>query len=66
VIVVRLLWVFPGSYLPQMLSRRVREREPVPPPRNVVGEHTKMHMQSLMKRCCPRGQLSTKGRVSNG
>ena len=30
VIVTRLIWVFPGSYLPHVLSRRVREREPYP------------------------------------
>ncbi len=31
VIVVRLLWVFPAAYIPRMLSRRLRERDPVPP-----------------------------------
>jgi len=40
VIAVRLLWVFPGTYLPRMLtrmlSRRVRTREPLPPPRAVL------------------------------
>lgn len=36
VIVVRLIWVFPGTYLPRLLSRRVREREPYPPLRGVV------------------------------
>jgi monovalent cation/hydrogen antiporter len=28
VIVVRFLWVFPSTYLPRLLSRRIREREP--------------------------------------
>ena len=36
VIAVRLLWVFPGSYLPRLLSRRVREREAMPSPRGVL------------------------------
>ena len=31
VIVVRLLWVFPATYLPRVLSRRIRERDPSPP-----------------------------------
>ena len=26
-IVVRLIWVFPGAYLPRMMSKRIRERE---------------------------------------
>jgi Na+/H+ antiporter len=30
--VVRVAWVFPTAYLPRRLSRRVREREPAPPP----------------------------------
>lgn len=36
VILVRLVWVFPGTYLPRLLSARVRERERMPPPRNVL------------------------------
>jgi hypothetical protein len=32
----------------------------------VDGTHTTMHMQSHMKKRCPLGQLSMKGRVSNG
>jgi monovalent cation/hydrogen antiporter len=31
VILVRLVWVFPGAYLPRLLSRRIRERDPYPP-----------------------------------
>lgn len=31
VVVSRFLWVFPAAYLPQWLSRRVRERDPAPP-----------------------------------
>jgi CPA1 family monovalent cation:H+ antiporter len=31
VIVVRIAWVFPATYLPRMLSRRLRERDPSPP-----------------------------------
>jgi CPA1 family monovalent cation:H+ antiporter len=31
VIAVRILWVFPATYLPRTLSRRVRERDPSPP-----------------------------------
>ncbi len=34
--VVRMLWVIPATYLPRLLSRRVRERDPVPNWRNVV------------------------------
>jgi len=35
-IVVRFAWVFPGTYLPRMMSRRVREREPKPTWRNAI------------------------------
>jgi Na+/H+ antiporter len=38
VIVVRIAWVFPGTYLPRMLSKRVRERDPAPTWRIVVLE----------------------------
>jgi Na+/H+ antiporter len=31
VIVVRFAWVFPATYLPRKLSRRLRERDPAPP-----------------------------------
>jgi CPA1 family monovalent cation:H+ antiporter len=31
VIVLRILWVFPGTYLPRWLFRSVRERDPYPP-----------------------------------
>src|SRR5712692_9685143 len=31
VIVIRLLWVYPATYLPRLLSRRIRERDPYPP-----------------------------------
>ena len=31
VVVVRMLWIFPATYLPRLLSRRVRERDPSPP-----------------------------------
>jgi CPA1 family monovalent cation:H+ antiporter len=30
-ILVRMLWVFPATYVPRMLIRRVRERDPAPP-----------------------------------
>ena len=31
VILVRIAWVFPATYLPRVLSRRIRERDPYPP-----------------------------------
>jgi Na+/H+ antiporter len=31
VVVIRILWVFPLTYLPRFLSRRLRERDPYPP-----------------------------------
>ena len=34
VIVVRIIWVYPGTYLPRLLFKRLREREPSPPLRN--------------------------------
>ncbi|HET9436480.1 MAG TPA: Na+/H+ antiporter [Candidatus Limnocylindrales bacterium] len=34
-ILVRILWVFPGTYVPRRLSAGIREREAPPPPRNV-------------------------------
>lgn len=36
VIAVRFLWVFPATYLPRFLSRRLRRRDPYPGWRNVV------------------------------
>jgi len=36
VITVRILWVFPATYLPRLLSRRLRARDPYPGWRNVV------------------------------
>ena len=32
VIVARIVWVFPATYLPRMLSAKVRARDPSPPP----------------------------------
>ena len=29
-IIVRILWVYPGTYLPRMLSKKIREKEPYP------------------------------------
>jgi Na+/H+ antiporter len=31
VILVRIVWVFPATYLPRLLSRRIREHDPYPP-----------------------------------
>ena len=36
VILVRILWVFPATYLPRLLSRKLRERDPSPDWRNVM------------------------------
>jgi monovalent cation/hydrogen antiporter len=36
VIAVRFLWVFPATYLPRLLSRRLRRRDPYPGWRNVI------------------------------
>ena len=35
VIVVRIAWVYPATYLPRLLSARLRERDPSPPARAV-------------------------------
>jgi CPA1 family monovalent cation:H+ antiporter len=35
VIVVRIAWVYPATYLPRLLSRKIREREPFPAPNYV-------------------------------
>ncbi len=35
VVLVRVLWVFPATYLPRRLSRRLRERDPAPSWRSV-------------------------------
>ena len=35
VIVVRIVWVYPATYLPRFLFRRIRERDPYPPPQTV-------------------------------
>ncbi|MFM7854014.1 MAG: cation:proton antiporter, partial [Flammeovirgaceae bacterium] len=34
-ILSRIIWVYPGAYLPRFFSKRIREREPRPPARNV-------------------------------
>ncbi|MFO1512857.1 MAG: Na+/H+ antiporter [Verrucomicrobiota bacterium] len=36
VIVTRIIWVFPGAYLPHWLKLKIRTREPMPPLRNVA------------------------------
>jgi CPA1 family monovalent cation:H+ antiporter len=36
VIAVRFLWVYPATYLPRKLSRRLRERDPAPSPKVVM------------------------------
>ena len=36
VILVRILWVFPATYLPRLLSRKLRARDPFPGWRNVA------------------------------
>jgi CPA1 family monovalent cation:H+ antiporter len=36
VIAIRFIWVFPATYLPRLLSRRVRQRDPYPPWRQVT------------------------------
>jgi len=36
VIIVRILWVFPATYLPRLLSRRLREHDPYPRWQNVA------------------------------
>jgi CPA1 family monovalent cation:H+ antiporter len=36
VIVARFLWVFPATYVPRWLSRRLRQRDPSPPVRQVT------------------------------
>jgi CPA1 family monovalent cation:H+ antiporter len=36
VIVLRFVWVFPATYLPRLLSRRLRARDPYPSPRAVT------------------------------
>ncbi|MDT7732737.1 MAG: monovalent cation/hydrogen antiporter [Mycobacterium sp.] len=35
VILVRIFWIFVGTYLPRLLSKRVRDREPAPRPAEV-------------------------------
>ena len=34
-IVVRLLWVYPGAYLPRLINRRIRRRETRPPAKQI-------------------------------
>jgi len=36
VVLVRILWVFPATYVPRWVSRRLRERDPAPPWRSVT------------------------------
>jgi CPA1 family monovalent cation:H+ antiporter len=36
VILIRPVWVFPGTWLPRLLSKRLRERDPIPPWRYIL------------------------------
>lgn len=36
VVLVRIVWVFPATYLPRLLDRRLRERDPYPAPGSVA------------------------------
>ena len=36
VILIRPVWVFPATWLPRLLSRRLRQRDPIPPWRHVL------------------------------
>jgi CPA1 family monovalent cation:H+ antiporter len=36
VILIRPIWVFPATWLPRLLSRRIRQRDPIPPWQNVT------------------------------
>jgi len=36
VILVRPIWVFPGTWLPRLLNKRLRQRDPIPPWRHVL------------------------------
>ena len=36
VVLTRIMWVFPGAYVPRMLSRRIKATEPRPPWQNVA------------------------------
>lgn len=36
VIVVRPIWVFPATWLPRLLSRQIRKRDPIPPWRHIT------------------------------
>lgn len=36
IIIIRILWTFPGAYLPFFLNPRLREREPLPPWKSVI------------------------------
>jgi monovalent cation/hydrogen antiporter len=36
VVLVRIAWVFPAAYVPRLLSRKIRAREPFPPWRSVA------------------------------
>lgn len=35
IMALRIAWVFPNAYLPRMISAKIREREPKPPPQQV-------------------------------
>lgn len=35
IIIIRILWVYPSAYIPRLLSKRIRNREPFPEPRAV-------------------------------
>ena len=50
VIVARIVWVFPATYLPRFLSAKLRERDPYPPPRAVVHRLVGGHARRRLAR----------------
>ena len=48
VIVARIVWVFPATYMPRRLSAKIRAREPYPPPqsglRRGLGRHARRRL----------------------
>ena len=58
VIVARIVWVFPATYLPRRLSARIRARDPYPPPqrrlRRVVGGHARRGLAGGRPRAAAR------------
>lgn len=61
-IVVRILWIFPGAYLPRILSKRIRNKEPRPGWKSVTFVGLKRYARRSVAGFCTGGATDLIGR----